>query len=121
MRLQQRPLGQQRPETAEKKGQKQVPRQISMVLQRVPVENPFFYRSVAVGGFLEDRTSLCGRGGEAIVKKIVLFFRLCNDNFLFHTRYNLLGGFYPFIGAIDYCRLANKVPNKDNLLPIQAM
>ena len=30
-----------------------------MGLQRVPIENPFCYRSVAIGGFLEDGTSLC--------------------------------------------------------------
>ena len=46
------------PTTAEKTGQQRVPRQHLTGFQRVPVENPFRYRSVAVGGFLEDGTSL---------------------------------------------------------------
>ena len=35
-----------------------MPRQHLTGFQRVPVENPFCYRSVANGGFLEDGTSL---------------------------------------------------------------
>ena len=34
------------------------PHQILMGLQRVAVANPFYYRSVTVGGFWEDGTSL---------------------------------------------------------------
>ena len=39
-------------------GQQRVPRQHLTGFQRVPIENPFCYRSIAVGGFLEDGTSL---------------------------------------------------------------
>ena len=35
-----------------------MPRQHLTGFQRVPIENPFRYRSIAVGGFLEDGTSL---------------------------------------------------------------
>ena len=51
-------LLQQQPATAEKMGQQWVPHQHSAGLQRVPIANPFQYRSVVVGGFLEDGTSL---------------------------------------------------------------
>ena len=58
LHFQQRPLGQQRPATAGKMGQQWGPRQHLTGFQRVPIENPFCYHSVAVGGFLEDGTSL---------------------------------------------------------------
>ena len=59
--------------------------------------------------------------GGTVGKAIVLFFRLCNNNVLSHTRNNLLGGCYACTNAIAYCRFANKAPNKDILLPIQGM
>ena len=45
-------------------------------------------------------------------KAIVLFFRLCNDSVLSHTRNNLLGGSYACTNAIVYYRFANKRPTK---------
>ena len=58
LQIQQRPLGQQWLATAEKTGQQWVPHQYLTVLQWVPDADPFHYRSFAVGGFLEDGTSL---------------------------------------------------------------
>ena len=46
---------------AKKTGQKQVPCYYLTGLQWVPIENPFHYCSIAVGGFLEDGTSLVQR------------------------------------------------------------
>ena len=58
LHFQQRPLGQQWLATAEKTDQQWVPRQYLKVLRQISIANPFHYRSVAVGGFLEDGTSL---------------------------------------------------------------
>ena len=79
LQIQQRLLGQQRPATAEKAGQQRVPHKHLTGLQRVPVANPFRYRSVTVGGFLEDGTSLhfgdfiekrCFLAGEPLLQSI---------------------------------------------------
>ena len=59
--------------------------------------------------------------GGTVGNAIVLFFRLCNDNVLSHTRNKLLGGSYAGTNAIAFYRFANKAPNKDILLPIQGM
>ena len=47
-------------------------------------------------------------GGGDSWKGNSLFFRLCNDNVLSHTRNSLLGGSYACTNAITYYRFANK-------------
>ena len=56
---------QKRPATVEKMGQQRVPRQHLTGLQRGPIANSFRYRSVAVGGFLEDGTTVLQYFGSA--------------------------------------------------------
>ena len=62
------------PAMAGKTGEQRVPHQHLIGLQRLPIENPFHYRSVAVGGFLEDGTSLWASTivvGESMSQELV--------------------------------------------------
>ena len=63
-------LGQKRLAMAEKMGQGRMPCQHLTGLQRVPIANPFHYCSVAVGGFLEDVTSLATMSSGGAVSTI---------------------------------------------------
>ena len=65
LHFQEWPLGQQQPATAEKMGQQWVPCQHLTGLQWVPIANPLRYRSVAIGGFWEDGTSLVSAVGAS--------------------------------------------------------
>ena len=54
-----------------------MPRQHSTGFQRVPVENPFRCRFVAIGAFWEDGTSLAQGGGASVVEDIRMFTTGC--------------------------------------------